>query len=379
MKEKKWSKLFIIAILLLLLTINISTLEAKPEITAESAILIDAETGEVLYSQNAHEKRPPASTTKIMTGILALEMGDLDAEVKASSRAAYEGGSTIWLGEGEVLKLEELLYGLLLNSGNDAAVAIAEHIGGSVEEFAHLMNRKARELGALNTTFKNPNGLPQPGHLTTAYDLAMITRYALQNQTFAEIVNTTRKTITWQGHTYGRSLLNTNRLLRRFKNVDGVKTGYTNAAGRCLVSSATKEGRQVISVVLKSNQMWNDSIKLLNYGLEAFERIQIVEEGEEVHSLSLAAAPSKELSLMAAQDLAVVLPVDEESQLSSKVKLKSNLNLPIEQGESVGRVVVYADGQVKGSIPLLAKEELTPDSKWDRFWNWLSAAGQLFL
>ncbi|SJZ63068.1 D-alanyl-D-alanine carboxypeptidase family protein [Selenihalanaerobacter shriftii] len=374
MKLIQRQKLSALLIILAILMVNNVAL-AKPSVTARAAILIDAETGEVLYAKNPHQKRAPASTTKIMTGILGIENGNLNGEVKASRRAAYEGGSSIWLAEGEVLILEDLLYGLLLNSGNDAAVAIAEHIGGSVEKFAHMMNRKAKEIGALDTTFQNPNGLPQKGHLTTAYDLAMIARYALQNETFARIVDTTRKKISWQERKHGRSLLNTNRLLRRFDEVDGVKTGYTRAAGRCLVSSATRNGRQVISVVLKSAQMWHDSMKLLNYGLDNFRRIEVVNQGEEIYSLNLEEIDNRELKLKVAQKFVVVAFNNDEITLKKEISIKRNLKLPIAQNEQVGKVAFYIDGEKKGTIPLLAKEAIVPESRLDKFWQWLTTLG----
>ncbi|SDC01254.1 MULTISPECIES: D-alanyl-D-alanine carboxypeptidase family protein [unclassified Candidatus Frackibacter] len=372
--SRKHSLIALLIMLVILINTNGIAI-AKPSVTARAAILIDAETGEILYAKNPHVKRSPASTTKIMTAILAIENGNLDDKVKVSRRAAYEGGSSIWLAEGEVLTLEELLYGLLLNSGNDAAVAIAEHIGGSVEEFAQMMNRKAREIGALDTSFQNPNGLPQKGHLTTAYDLAMIARYALQNKTFAKIVDTTRKTISWGSHEYGRSLLNTNRLLRRFDEVDGVKTGYTDAAGRCLVSSMTREGRQVISVVLKSGQMWHDSIKLLNYGFDNFNRIQLAAKDEVIYSARLEALENQRLEMVASQEFATVASEGKEIKVRKEIIIKDNLKLPIAKKEQIGKVTFYVDDELKGTIPLLAKEKLTTKNKFNKLWQWLTNQG----
>ncbi|ADL13182.1 D-alanyl-D-alanine carboxypeptidase family protein [Acetohalobium arabaticum] len=370
----KRNKLLFILIGLIIISFNADIVSAKPDITARSAIVVDVKTGEVLYAKNHHERRPPASTTKIMTGILAIENGNLDTEVTVSDRAAYTGGSSIWLTSGETLKLEELLYGLLLNSGNDAAVAIAEHIGGSVEGFAWMMNRKAREIGALNTTFQNPNGLPQNGHLTTAYDLALITRYALQNDTFAKIVRTVRKTISWEGHEYGRSLLNTNRLLRKFDKVDGVKTGYTDAAGRCLVSAASADNRQVVSVVLKSGQMWHDSIKLLNYGLDNFKQIELISKDETAHTIRINEAKKEEVDLIAAKEFGIVIPQDEDVEIKKEVRVQNDLKLPIEKGEQVGKLTFYVAGEKKGIVPLLTKRRVTADSKINNFFQKLTAS-----
>ncbi|MBM7623555.1 D-alanyl-D-alanine carboxypeptidase family protein [Sporohalobacter salinus] len=364
----------VILIILIIVACNASVVLAKPNVTARAAIVVDVETGEVLYAKNPHKRRPPASTTKIMTGILAIENGKLDDKVTVSDRAAYTGGSSIWLANGETLKLEELLYGLLLNSGNDAAVAIAEHIGGSVEKFAQMMNRKAREIGALNTTFQNPNGLPKKGHLTTAYDLAMITRYALQNDKFANIVNTVRKTISWEGHEYGRSLLNTNRLLRRFDKVDGVKTGYTKAAGRCLVSSASGNNRQVVSVVLKSRQMWHDSMKLLNYGLDNFRRVKLVTKNEKVHTIRINEAVKEKVDLIAANEFGIVIFHNKNVNVKKEVSIQNNIVLPIEEGEQIGKLTLYVEGEKKGIVPLLAERRVTADSKINIFLQQLATS-----
>ncbi|KUK81254.1 MAG: D-alanyl-D-alanine carboxypeptidase, partial [Pelotomaculum thermopropionicum] len=230
-----------------------------PAVTARAAILMDAETGRVLYAKNAEQKRPPASTTKIMTALLALEGGNLQQEVTVSPRAAMVGEASLDLLTGEKLSLEDLIYGAMLRSGNDACVAIAEHIAGTEANFVLMMNQKARLIGAINTNFKNTNGLPAKNHYTTTRDLALITRYALKNTNFKKIVSTRDRVIGTQNMHY---LNNTNRLLWNYSWVDGVKTGTTNEAGNCLVASATREGRQLISVVFYSDNRWQDSIKL---------------------------------------------------------------------------------------------------------------------
>ncbi|HHY79044.1 MAG TPA: D-alanyl-D-alanine carboxypeptidase, partial [Thermoanaerobacter sp.] len=189
--------------------------ESYPSISAKAAIVMDQETGRVLYEKNSHEKLPMASTTKIMTLLVALEKGNLNDIVTVSKRAASVGGSSIWLSPGEKIDMESLLYGLMLNSGNDAATAIAEHIGGSVESFVEIMNQKAKEIGAYNTHFVTPSGLDIgiDDHYTTAYDLALITRYAFRYPKFAEIVSTKEKTIPWEGKEWDRYLRNKNKLL----------------------------------------------------------------------------------------------------------------------------------------------------------------------
>jgi len=358
----------------LILAINTTAL-AYPQVSAQSAILIDVETGQILYQKNVHQRRAPASTTKIMTGILAIENGNLSDKVTASKRAAYEGGSSIYLVPNETLTLEEMVYGLLLKSGNDAAVAIAEHIGGSVENFAKMMNLKAREIGALHTTFKNPNGLPQEGHLTTAYDLAQIARYALQNPLFAKIVSTHKKRIEWPGHSWDRILTNTNKLLTRSDIVDGVKTGYTRAAGRCLVSSATKDGQQLVSVVLKSGAMWNESLALLNYGFNHYQKVEVIAKGEEVHQISI---HEQEVKLKAAKEFNYVLPKGSSTKIKKVIEIKKNITLPIKKGEKLGSLALYdQDDKLLDRIELIS-DRYVEDTAVNNFWKKLSAKIQIY-
>lgn len=237
-----------------------------PAIQAGAVVLMEAKTGKVLYAKNAHRVLPPASTTKIMTAILAIEEGDLRDEVWVGPRAARERGSSMHLTRGERRTLEELLYGLLLPSGNDAAVAIAEHIAGTEWGFAQMMTEKAKRIGLKNTGFQNASGLPAYGHYSTAYDLAVLTRYALQNRVFARIVRTKVKTVPGPGKGSTRRLRNNNRLLWDYKYATGVKTGYTSSAGSCLVASATKNGKTLIAVILRSAQRFTGAERLFEYG-----------------------------------------------------------------------------------------------------------------
>jgi D-alanyl-D-alanine carboxypeptidase (penicillin-binding protein 5/6) len=227
---------------------------------------MDAETGVVLYSKNHDTSRPPASTTKIMSAILAIECGNLDKIVIVSDNAAATGEASLHLQLGEHITLKNLVYGALLKSGNDACVAIAEAIAPSEEEFISMMNLKALTLGAYNTRFYNTNGLPQSGHTTTAYDLALIARYALKNELFSDIVNTKEYTLKWENSTRSMYLKNTNKLLWIYANATGVKTGTTNKAGKCLVASARKEETEIIAVLLNSPDRFGEAKRLLEYG-----------------------------------------------------------------------------------------------------------------
>ena len=239
--------------------------QAVPEITAEAAVMLDMDTGEVLYGKAEHERRPPASLTKVMTGYLAAQRQDLmHQEVVISELAAETGESSLNLKEKDVLCFEELLYGALLKSANDACVAVAEHISGSEEIFVDDMNLQACLLGCANTKFQNTNGLPAEEHYSSAYDLALMTRAAMQVPQFAQIVQTQNHTVHWQD---GRKLLvhNTNRLLREYPGAIGVKTGTTNEAGQCLIAVAEKAGKRVAVVVLKSRNRFYDATVLLDY------------------------------------------------------------------------------------------------------------------
>lgn len=254
---------------MLLLLIIPRNVEAKaPAIGARAAVLIDVNTGNVIYEKNAYDRLPPASTTKVLTAILALEKGDLNKVVNVSSNAASVGESTLGLSTGDRLTLMDLIHGALIRSANDACVAIAEEIAPSEEEFLGLMNLKARILGTEKTTFFNTNGLPQKGHLTTAYDLAAITRYALKNQLFADIIKKKYYTVTWQDSKKTRKIKNTNLLLWTYTKAIGVKTGTTDKAGKCLISAARDQEMELIAVVLNSPDRFNEAKKLLEYGFE---------------------------------------------------------------------------------------------------------------
>ncbi|HEX3046248.1 MAG TPA: D-alanyl-D-alanine carboxypeptidase family protein [Bacillota bacterium] len=239
---------------------------ATPGVHANSAILMEAATGKILYSKNAWAIMAPASTTKIMTAILALERVSLDKTVRICPVAAAKEGTSMDLVNREQKTMRELLYGMLLVSGNDAATAIAEAVSGSEANFVQLMNQKAKQLGMKNTRFLNASGLPDIGHYTTAYDMAILTRYALKNEDFAKIVDTKVKEVTGAKPGTNRTLINHNKLLWRYPYTIGVKTGYTRTAGGCLVSAANRNGVKLISVILKSSSIYDDSKELFTYG-----------------------------------------------------------------------------------------------------------------
>jgi D-alanyl-D-alanine carboxypeptidase (penicillin-binding protein 5/6) len=243
-------------------------------IKADSAILMNANTGEIIYYKNAYKAMKPASTTKIMTTILALEKSSLDRMVTVSRDAASRCGTSLSLRPNERISMRYLLYGVMLSSGNDAAAATAHAISGSEASFSRLMTAKAKKIGMRNTQYKNASGLPATGHYTTAYDMALLTRYALKNGHFAKIVSTKTKTITSyrSGKARTRTIRNHNKMLWKYPATVGVKTGYTIAAGGCLVSAAQKNGVTLIAVVLKTHFIYSDSIKLFDYGFSKIRK-----------------------------------------------------------------------------------------------------------
>ncbi|MDD9267590.1 D-alanyl-D-alanine carboxypeptidase [Paenibacillus sp. MAHUQ-63] len=250
---------------------------------AVGASLIDVESGRILYSQKGDTPMRIASLTKIMTAIIAIEQGKLNDMVKVSKNAYGKEGSSIYLKLGEEMRMHDMLYGLMLRSGNDAATAIAEHVGGSVEGFVYLMNEKARMLGMENSHFTNPSGLDEgEGHRASPNDMARLTAYALKNPVFKEIVSTKLKKVPNPNEAWDYSWLNKNKMLSLFEGADGVKTGYTKLAKRCLVSSATRDGQQLAVVTLNDGDDWADHARLLQYGFTYFPLQTIVKKGEAV-------------------------------------------------------------------------------------------------
>lgn len=319
-------------------------------ISAHSAVVIDSLTGDVIYEKNAYERRRMASTTKIMTAICALENGNPDDMVKVHPSAVGVEGSSMYLGHGEVISLRDLTYGLMLASGNDAAVAIAMHISGSIEAFADLMNTTAAKIGAKDTSFKNPNGLDAEGHYTTAYDLAKITRYGMTIPAFAEIVSTKNVKIPWQDRDYPRQLKNHNKLLNMYEGCDGVKTGFTKKSGRCLVSSATKEGYQVIAVTLNAPDDWNDHISMLNYAFENYENRQLLKENDYLATIPIINGVTDTVEIIAEKGFSMPAKNGTVPEVEMKYTLPETLTAPVGFGQEVGKVDFFYKGNLIGTV-----------------------------
>ncbi|HWQ73131.1 MAG TPA: D-alanyl-D-alanine carboxypeptidase family protein [Desulfitobacteriaceae bacterium] len=353
-------------VFLLVATIIVPVNEAKgnteaksntlPKISAESAVLMDVITGDVLFNKEAYKRNPPASTTKIMTAILGLELGHSEEVVTVSPKAAAVGQATLHLDPGEKLSLYELISGALIRSGNDACVAIAEHIAGSEQQFLKLMNKKALLLGAHNTHFENTNGLPNKEHYSSAYDLALMACYGLQLPTFASITRLKETNIHFMEPDSFMNVRNTNKLLWNYPLADGVKTGTTTAAGKCLVASATKEGRQLVATVLNAPDRFGDAKKLLEWGFENTEIVKIAEAGDVVAEFPLKGLPA--VKAFIESPLMVSIQKSCRDQVETRIIWERNQSLPINTGEKLGSCEIRVAGQKIKTIPLLSEQEV---------------------
>ena len=353
---------------------QIGQAQDSPQIRGDAAVLMDYTTGALLYQKNADQHRPPASTTKILTAIIALERGKLDQVLTASVKAATAGGSSIWLVRGEKHSLRDLLYGLLLSSGNDAAVTLAEGLAGSEQNFATWMNRKAEALGAGNSHFVNPNGLPEPNHYSSAHDLATITRYALQNQIFAAIVKTKEKVMDWPGHQTDRVMYNHNKLLWRYKYADGVKTGYTLQAGNCLVSTAIKDGHRLIAVVMHSNDVYLDSERLFDYGFSNYRLLTVASLHSRLGQVRVNQGIREKVPVSPQRSLTLVLPKAAVNELQVNLQVPALIVAPVEKAQPVGELEVKLGERLIDQVPLVATAEVPREGLWRHFVDWLHRA-----
>lgn len=308
---------------------------------AQAAALIDVESGRLLYSSRGDKRMRIASLTKIMTAVVAIEHGKLSDVVKTSPRAAGKEGSSIYLRAGEEMSLHHMLYGLMLRSGNDAATAIAEHVGGSEEGFVHLMNEKAKWLGLTNTQFMNPHGLDHDDHYSSANDLARLTAYALKNETFRDIVKTRVKSVPNPHEEWDYTWTNKNKMLAMYEGADGVKTGYTKKAFRCLVSSATRDGQQLAAVTLNDGDDWADHRRMLDWGFAHYPLETLALEGQKVQGYMLEAARS----------FRYPLAEGERASITTKLETGNPEDVRTRLGDA-GRLRFFLSGKPIGMIPL---------------------------
>lgn len=328
----------------------------RVDTSARAAILIERQTGRVLLESHADEALPMASTTKVMTALLALEKGHLDDVVTVGRNAYGVPGTSIYLELGEKLSLRDLLYGLMLASGNDAAVAIAEHVGGNVETFCRMMTERAEELGCTDTVFATPHGLPSEGHHTTARDLALIAREAMSHELFRQIVSTRRATIPWEGRSYQRVLSNKNRLLTEYEGATGIKTGYTKAAGRCLVFGAKRDELEVIGVVLNCGDWFHEAERLMDMGFERYEMFTALAEGETVRILPVKEGTQETVCIRTAGSLAA--PVRKEQIPVLEFDMPEVVEAGKQEGEAVGEARLLLAGEEIAAVQLVLGESL---------------------
>ncbi len=336
-----------------------------PAIRARAAILVEWRTGTVLYARRADVRVHPASTTKILTAILALERGSLDDVVTVSARSARTPGSSMGLTVGMRVPLEDLVYGLLVTSGNDAAVAIAEHLAGSVEEFSRLMNRRAWELGALASTFRNPHGLTARGHKTTARDLATLAGHALELPRFREMACTGATDVCSADGTWERVLFNTNRLLGTGQ-VEGIKTGTTGAAGDCLVASAMRDGLRLVSVVLDAGDRWADTLALLEWGYRAVSFVPLLQAGEYVGSVAAVGGVTPRVAGLADGPLVAPVPWAQDAPVRVELSLEDPVRAPVRQGQPLGLVRAVAGDTVLATAWVVAATDVDRERWWRR-------------
>jgi len=308
---------------------------------AKASALIDVASGRLLFSDNGDERLRIASLTKIMTAIVAIEHGNLKDTVKTGLRAAGKEGSSIYLQAGEEMSLINMLFGLMLRSGNDAATAIAEHVGGSEEGFVHLMNEKAAFIGLTNTQFKNPHGLDEEGHYSSANDLAKLTAYALKNKVFAEIVSTRVKKVPNPHEKWDYSWPNKNKMLAKYEGADGVKTGYTKKALRCLVSSATRKGQQLAAVTINDSDDWRDHMSMLDWGFANYPLKQLAAKGQAITGYPYAVG----------NGIRYPLTEEESEKVQSKLVLLPKTGYRYAIGER-GMLEWYVADSMIGKVPV---------------------------
>lgn len=354
-----------------------NSIQEIPTINSRAYVVIDRKNNTVLVGKNEYSKKKMASTTKIMTAIVIIENYNLNETVTISKKAANTGGSKLGLKTGDKITVNDLLYGLMLRSGNDAAVALAEYASGSIENFAELMNRKAVELNLTNTHFVTPHGLDQDEHYTTAYELALLTNYALNNKTFANIVGSKTFTINING--YHRELFNTNELLGNFDGVYGVKTGFTNGANRCLVTACKQGDKDIICVVLGADTKkfrTQDSIKLLNYSLSNFTYIDInkiiedefykwIENNTDYFHVYKGISNDLALSCPKLKYNMIPVKLSDKDKIHISINCNNNLIAPILENEKVGSLTVTINEKIIYSLDICNKNHIEKNSLSD--------------
>ena len=341
--------------LVLLLFINTFAVSAY-NTSAKAAVVIDGYTGEILYSQNCDQRLPMASTTKIMTALLLCELGgDLSKEIVTTREMVTVEGSSMGLQVGDTVSYHDLLYGMMLSSGNDAANTTAIAIGGSIKAFVDVMNERASQMGLTNTHFVTPSGLDADGHYTTAYELALITKQALENENFAMAASSKTARLCYGNPPYYRTLTNHNKLLKMYDDIIGVKTGFTKKSGRCLVSASKKDGKLVIAVTLNDGNDWQDHRALLDLGLSL---IEVKNFSPQQGEISLFVTNGEQISLTIPS---ATISVTEDSKVNFLVQLPHLLYTPIKSGQQIGCVKYYCNDNLVCEKAITATKDIKKD------------------
>lgn len=348
------------ALTVLFLCSPLKVAAVQPAISSASAILVDGDTGRVLYTHNSHEKKQIASITKLMTALVAVESTpDLDTLITVEEEWTLAEGSSIYLRPGETLTLRTLLYGLLLASGNDAALAVAGGCAGDVETFVDWMEQRAESLGMKNTSFANPSGLNDEEHYSTAYDMSLLARECLAYPELCEIMAT--RSITLEGHSFA----NHNKLLWQYEGCIGMKTGYTQLAGRTLISAARREGQTLICVTLDDPEDWKDHAALLDYGFQTYPRHILARAGKKFRTLPVNGSLNRFVSVETSHDLFYPLGTDE--RVTAEVELPQRVEAPALKGTVAGSLVFFVDGEEIGRVYLLYGQTVKRDA--DLSWS----------
>ncbi|CAG9608359.1 D-alanyl-D-alanine carboxypeptidase family protein [Pseudoneobacillus rhizosphaerae] len=365
---KRFVRLCTIFLAVSLIFVNFPQMTAATvSVSASSAVLMDQESGRVLFGKDAHEKKRIASITKIMTAILAIESGKLEKMVQVSAKATRAEGSSVYLKPNEKIKLEDLVYGLMLRSGNDTAEAIAEYVGGSLDGFVFLMNQKAKEIGMANTNFGNPHGLDNfEDHYSTAYDMALLTRYAMQNETYRVISGTKIHKAPNPEEKWDRVWRNKNRLLSKYKYTTGGKTGYTKRAKRTLVTTATKGDMDLISVTLNAPDDWNDHISMFEYGFQNYDLVEVISKGK----IDKVKDKSYQNHIFFKRSFTYPVKEEEKELISVKYKLiKPTKEWLKTNPEVVGKAIVYLDNRPIEDVSIFFKQELKEEKKFTEYFK----------
>lgn len=343
---------------------------APMNISSKSAILMDVSSGQILYEKNAHDKLPPASVTKVMTMLLCMEALDagkikLNDNVQISDTASSMGGSQIFLEPGETQDVNTLLKGIAVASANDACVAMAEHVAGSVESFVELMNKKAQELGMKDTHFSNTNGLPIADHYTSAHDIALMSRELLKHESINKYLTTWMDKVVVGKKQVTVGLANTNKMIKHYQGATGVKTGFTQEAKYCLSASAKRGETHLVAATLgaeTSPERFKDASNLLNYGFANYESLKLCSKDDNMSTLTLDKAEDNKVNLVAKEDLTVLIKKGGNRDFTKKVKVNENPTIPIKKGTALGQVEVYQGDKLVGKVDLVNTKDINKAS-----------------